>query len=40
MYALKSGDVIVFGASSHGVPKQLDVTEGRISIATFAVPIN
>ena len=29
------GDVIVFGRSLHGVPKEPDVSDGRISIAVF-----
>jgi hypothetical protein len=37
-YELNSGDVIIFGHSIHGVPKQLNVNNGRISIATFAIP--
>ena len=36
-YKLKSGDVIVFGSSMHSVPKDPDVKEGRISIATFSL---
>lgn len=34
-YPMKSGDMIVFGASSHGVPEEPDVKSGRISIAVF-----
>jgi hypothetical protein len=30
-----NGDVIVFGSSIHGVPKEPAITEGRISIALF-----
>lgn len=37
-FALKNGDVIVFGSSAHGVRKEPDVRDGRISIATFMVP--
>lgn len=33
-YKIESGDVIVFGSSVHGVPKD-NSTNGRISIATF-----
>lgn len=33
-YTLSNGDVILFGSSIHGVPKE-DVNTGRISIATF-----
>lgn len=35
IYTLKSGDVIIFGSSAHEVPIEPNVTEGRISIATF-----
>ncbi len=31
----RNGDVLIFGASAHGVPKDESVTEGRISIALF-----
>ena len=37
-YDMSNGDVIVFGSSLHGVPKQPAVREGRIAIAVFAVP--
>src|SRR5579862_9333460 len=33
-YVMENGDVIIFGGSSHGVPKDNSVN-GRISIATF-----
>lgn len=38
-YQLNNGDSILFGSSVHGVPKEPSVTEGRISIATFMIPI-
>jgi hypothetical protein len=38
-YTLNSGDVIIFGSSTHGVPIQQTVNDGRISIATFMIPI-
>ena len=34
-YEMSSGDVIVFGSSQHEVPLEPEITEGRISIATF-----
>jgi hypothetical protein len=34
-YDSANGDIIVFGSSIHGVPKEPEVTEGRISIALF-----
>ena len=34
-YSMKNGDVIVFGSSIHGIPKEPEVKEGRISIAVF-----
>lgn len=39
-YSMKSGDVLIFGASAHGVPPQPEIIGSRISIATFAIPIN
>jgi len=36
-YPLDSGDAILFGEQTHGVPKELDVGP-RISIATFSIP--
>jgi len=38
-YLMKNGDGIIFGSTVHGVPKDLSVTDGRISIATFMVPM-
>lgn len=35
-YELKSGDVIVFGSSVHGIPKEPERKGMRISIATFS----
>ncbi len=34
-YRVKNGDAVVFGGSLHGVPKEPEVTEGRISVAFF-----
>lgn len=34
-YRMKSGDCVLFGSSTHGVPREPEVKEGRISIATF-----
>lgn len=34
-YNMSNGSAILFGSSTHGVPKEPSVTEGRISIATF-----
>lgn len=36
-YALQNGDLIVFGSQSHGVPKEPEVQDGRISIAIFTI---
>lgn len=36
-YTMENGDAIIFGSSSHSVPKS-DTSYGRISIATFMVP--
>lgn len=36
-YKLNSGDAVVFGSSIHSVPKEPDVKDGRISIATFSL---
>lgn len=38
-YVMENGDAILFGSSSHGVPKDNSVN-GRISIAVFMNPIN
>lgn len=38
-FIMENGDVVIFGGSAHGLPKDLNVTEGRISIATFMKPI-
>ena len=38
-YNMKNGSAIIFGSSVHGVPKDNSVN-GRISIATFMLPIN
>ena len=37
-FKMKNGSAIIFGSATHGVPK-CDVTEGRISIASFLTPI-
>ena len=37
-YPMKSGDGVIFGSSLHGVPKEPEVKEGRISIACFIIP--
>jgi hypothetical protein len=34
-YLMSNGDAIIFGSSIHGVPKDPDCKEGRISIAVF-----
>jgi len=34
-YPMKSGDGIIFGSSTHGVPKEEGQKEGRISVALF-----
>lgn len=34
---MENGSAILFGSSVHGVPKDLNVTEGRISIAVFLI---
>lgn len=39
MYKLSNGDAVIFGKSSHGVPKQPEIKNGRISIATFMFPV-
>ena len=38
-YNMENGDAILFGGSTHGVPKDTTVLGGRISIATFMVPL-
>ena len=37
-YSLRNGDVVLFGSSVHGVPKDPAVEGGRIGIASFMVP--
>jgi len=32
---MASGDGIIFGTAIHGIPKEPEITEGRISIAIF-----
>jgi len=34
-YAMHNGDAIIFGSTVHGVTKDPNITEGRISIAVF-----
>lgn len=34
-YMMGNGDAILFGSSSHGIPKEPHITDGRISIAIF-----
>jgi hypothetical protein len=34
-YRMENGDAILFGSAIHGVPKEVNVKKGRISIATF-----
>lgn len=38
-YPLHSGDVITFGSSTHQIPIRSEVSTGRISLATFMVPV-
>jgi hypothetical protein len=38
-YKLNNGDVIFFGSQLHGVPKEPKISKGRISIATFMIPV-
>jgi hypothetical protein len=37
-FIMENGDAIIFGGSSHGIPRDNSVT-GRISIATFMKPL-
>ena len=37
-YLMENGDVILFGSAIHGIPKEPNVKEGRIAIATFMKP--
>ena len=37
-FPMKNGDAIIFGGSTHGIPKEPNAQEGRISIATFMIP--
>jgi hypothetical protein len=34
-YRMENGDAILFGSAIHGVPKEVNVKEERIGIATF-----
>lgn len=34
-YNSKNGNVFIFGSSTHGVPKEPKIKDGRISIALF-----
>lgn len=38
-YRMKNGDAILFDSQLHSVPKEPTVVDGRISIATFMIPI-
>jgi hypothetical protein len=38
-YKLKSGSAVIFGSSIHGVPKDPECHQPRISIATFMIPM-
>jgi hypothetical protein len=38
-FRMENGDAVIFGSSVHGVPKENNVEKGRISIATFMMPI-
>lgn len=38
-YSLNNGDVIIFGSSTHSVPIEPSILNGRISIATFMQPL-
>lgn len=38
-YLMEAGDAIIFGSSIHGIPKSDIPKGGRISIATFMVPL-
>lgn len=38
-FRMENGDSILFGSSVHGVPREENVTKGRISIATFMRPL-
>lgn len=38
-YFMENGDVVIFGSAAHGIPKQETPSKGRISIATFMVPV-
>lgn len=38
-YLMENGDAIIFGSSVHGIPKSDVPKKGRISIATFMIPL-
>ena len=38
-YPMKNGDSILFDSQLHSVPKESSVVDGRISIATFMLPM-
>lgn len=38
-YLMKNGDAIIFGSAIHGIPKSVEPKNGRISIATFMIPL-
>ncbi len=37
---MANGDVAIFGATTHGIPREPDVKDGRISIALFLKRLN
>ncbi len=37
IYNMESGDVIIFGSGTHEILQDKEITEGRISIATFMI---
>lgn len=39
-FVMNSGDLIIFGPEPHSVPQQPEVTEPRISLATFMVRVD
>lgn len=38
-FSMKNGSSIIFGGSIHGALKQQEVKQGKISIATFMLPV-
>jgi hypothetical protein len=39
-YQINNGNVIIFGSSTHGIPREYEIKRGRISIALFCKLIN